>query len=82
MSPAVALTIVGGLWVLASSLDHQGLVEDRRAACEARGPGWTVDASSLACIKPPQPACEPVRHHKPSNPSLTAKSKESCNAPR
>lgn len=82
MSPAVALTIVGGLWVLASSLDYQDLVNSRRIACEAKGPGWTVEPKSMACIKPPRPECEPARRHTPSNPQATAKSKESCNAPR
>lgn len=72
--------IVAGLWLLASSLDHQELVARRQDACAAKGPGWTADPRSLACVKPIRPECEPPRHHKPTTPRQPTP--ENCYAPR
>lgn len=76
-SPAIALGLLLGAYLLVSHLEHQDRVLEAQAYCEAKGPGWGYSDDTKGCQKRPLPECEPARRH---TPSTTRNLPEYCNA--
>lgn len=61
---SVALTVLAGAFLLASSLDYQDQLATATEYCRSRG--MDFNQADGNCQKRIRPECEPARHHKPT----------------
>ena len=73
--PSVALTVLAGAFILASSLEYQDQLATATEYCRSRG--MDFNQADGNCQKRIRPECEPPRHHKPT---ISRQLPEYCNA--